>query len=68
VHPLDIRRDIDNPGEFRRLNVILVTVESLSAKYLGVSVIPQLDTESEPVAPESCFLKFLRNRHRTDRG
>jgi len=35
VDPLDIRRAITNPGEAKRLNVILVTVESLSAKYLG---------------------------------
>ncbi|NCD24140.1 MAG: LTA synthase family protein [Deltaproteobacteria bacterium] len=35
VDPLDIRRSIDNPGQFSPLNVVLVTVESLSAKYLG---------------------------------
>lgn len=33
--PLSIRREIDNPGEPRRMNVVLVTIESLSAKYLG---------------------------------
>tara|TARA_R110001592_G_scaffold90050_1_gene264872 strand:- start:2669 stop:4627 length:1959 start_codon:yes stop_codon:yes gene_type:complete len=33
--PLSIRRQIDNPGQPRRMNVILVTIESLSAKYLG---------------------------------
>ena len=33
--PQDIRRVIDNPGQPRRLNVILVTIESLSARYLG---------------------------------
>ncbi len=33
--PLSIRRRINNPGHFRRMNVILVTIESLSAKYLG---------------------------------
>ena len=33
--PLDIRRTIDNPGEPLKLNVVLVTIESLSAKYLG---------------------------------
>ena len=33
--PLSIRRQIDNPGQPKRMNVILVTIESLSAKYLG---------------------------------
>lgn len=33
--PLDIRRIIDNPGRPKRMNVVLVTIESLSAKYLG---------------------------------
>ena len=33
--PLDIRRAIDNPGLERRSNLVLVTIESLSAKYLG---------------------------------
>ncbi|MAB24143.1 MULTISPECIES: LTA synthase family protein [Pseudomonas] len=33
--PLSIRRTIDNPGQPKRMNVILVTIESLSAKYLG---------------------------------
>ena len=33
--PLVIRRAIDNPGLERRSNLVLVTIESLSAKYLG---------------------------------
>ncbi|MBP6727146.1 MAG: LTA synthase family protein, partial [Thauera sp.] len=33
--PLDIRRAIDNPGLEQRRNLVLVTIESLSAKYLG---------------------------------
>lgn len=33
--PQDIRRLISHPGNARKLNVVLVTVESLSAKYLG---------------------------------
>lgn len=33
--PEDIRRVIDNPGKAKPLNVVLVTIESLSAKYLG---------------------------------
>jgi phosphoglycerol transferase MdoB-like AlkP superfamily enzyme len=32
--PLDVRRAIDNPGEFRPLNIIVVTMESMSADYL----------------------------------
>lgn len=34
--PRDITRDIVNPGPERRLNVVLVSVESLSADFLGV--------------------------------
>ncbi len=33
--PQDIRRLIDNPGQPQVMNVVLVTIESLSAKYLG---------------------------------
>ena len=33
--PVDIRRQINNPGAPRKLNIVLVTIESLSAKYLG---------------------------------
>ncbi|RBH47163.1 LTA synthase family protein, partial [Pseudomonas sp. MWU13-2860] len=33
--PQDIRRVIDNPGTPRKPNIVLVTIESLSAKYLG---------------------------------
>ena len=33
--PQDIRRLISHPGNAKKLNVVLVTVESLSAKYLG---------------------------------
>lgn len=68
--PMDIRRDIDNPGTFRRLNVILVTVESLSAKYLGSfgdsrNLTPNLDR----LQPESLFFKnFYATGTRTDRG
>ncbi len=70
ANPLDIRRDIDNPGEFRRLNVILVTVESLSAKYLGCfgdsrNLTPNLDRlRSESVF----FSNFYATGTRTDRG
>jgi phosphoglycerol transferase MdoB-like AlkP superfamily enzyme len=68
--PLDMRRDIDNPGTFRRLNVILVTVESLSAKYLGCfgdsrNLTPNLDR----LQPQSLFFNnFYATGTRTDRG
>jgi len=66
----DIRREIDNPGLFRRLNVIVVTVESLSAKYLGCfgdtrNLTPNLDR----LRSESLFFSnFFATGTRTDRG
>ncbi len=68
--PQDIRREIDNPGAFRRLNVVLVTIESLSAKYLGCfgdtrNLTPNLDR----LKPESLFFSnFFATGTRTDRG
>lgn len=67
---IDIRRRIDNPGESRRLNVVLVTIESLSAKYLGSfgnhrGLTPNLDK----LRLESLlFTKFYATGTRTDRG
>lgn len=68
--PEDIRRVIDNPGEPRRHNVVLVTVESLSAKYLGSfgdtrGLTPNLDR----LRGESLFFdRFYATGTRTDRG
>jgi phosphoglycerol transferase MdoB-like AlkP superfamily enzyme len=68
--PLDIRRNIDNPGTFKRLNIILVTIESLSAKYLGSfgdtrNLTPNLDR----LQPQSLFFSnFYATGTRTDRG
>lgn len=68
--PQDIRREIDNPGTFRRINVILVTIESLSAKYLGCfgdtrNLTPNLDR----LKSESIFFNnFFATGTRTDRG
>ncbi|WP_312245861.1 LTA synthase family protein [Stutzerimonas nitrititolerans] len=68
--PLDIRRTIDNPGEPRRLNVVLVTIESLSAKYLGSfgdarGLTPNLDE----LRQQSLFFNnFYATGTRTDRG
>ena len=66
----DIRRVIDNPGAPRRLNVVLVTIESLSAKYLGSfgdtrGLTPNLDR----LRSESLFFSnFYATGTRTDRG
>lgn len=68
--PLDIRRVIDNPGQARKLNVVLITVESLSAKYLGSfgdsrGLTPNLDQ----LRPQSLFFNnFYATGTRTDRG
>jgi len=67
---LDIRRQINNPGQAKRLNVILVTIESLSAKYLGSfgdtrGLTPNLDR----LRTESLFFShFYATGTRTDRG
>ena len=68
--PQDIRRVIDNPGTPRRLNVVLVTIESLSAKYLGSfgdkrGLTPNLDRlRGQSLA----FSNFYATGTRTDRG
>jgi len=68
--PLDIRRRISNPGQPKRLNVVLVTIESLSAKYLGSfgdnrGLTPNLDQ----LRPQSlAFSNFYATGTRTDRG
>lgn len=69
-HPLDIRRAIDNPGPERRHNIVLVTIESLSAKYLGSfgdqrGLTPNLDV----LRGQSLFFSnFRATGTRTDRG
>jgi phosphoglycerol transferase MdoB-like AlkP superfamily enzyme len=68
--PLDIRRAIDNPGQPRHLNVVLVTIESLSAKYLGSfggarGLTPNLD---ELRKQSLTFTNFYATGTRTDRG
>ena len=68
--PLDIRREIDNPGQPRPLNIVLVTIESLSAKYLGSfgdtrGLTPNLDRlRRESLA----FTNVYATGTRTDRG
>lgn len=67
---LDIRRDITYAGAPRHLNVVLVTIESLSAKYLGSfgdqrGLTPNLDAlRSESLA----FTNLYATGTRTDRG
>lgn len=68
--PLDIRRQIDNPGPPNYRNIVLVTLESLSAKYLGSfgnthKLTPNLDKLRE----QSWFFNnFYATGTRTDRG
>ena len=65
-----IRRYIDNPGEEKHLNIMLVMVESLSASYLGVfgdmhGRTPNLDR----IAGESLFFtRMYATGTRTTRG
>ncbi|WP_296272308.1 LTA synthase family protein [Pseudomonas sp. UBA6323] len=68
--PQDIRRLIDNPGSPRKLNVVLVTIESLSAKYLGSfgdtrGLTPNLDELRKQAL---IFTNFYATGTRTDRG
>ncbi|HKM37137.1 MAG TPA: sulfatase-like hydrolase/transferase [Thiopseudomonas sp.] len=70
TNPLDIRREITYQGAPRHLNVVLVTIESLSAKYLGSfgdkrGLTPNLDKlRGESLA----FTNLYATGTRTDRG
>ncbi|EXF43327.1 sulfatase [Pseudomonas sp. BAY1663] len=68
--PLDIRRMIDNPGSPRQLNIVLVTIESLSAKYLGSFGDPRgLTPNLDALRQQSLFFNnFYATGTRTDRG
>lgn len=68
--PYDIRRFIDNPGKPTGKNVLLVMVESLSAKYLGAfgnreGLTPFLD---ELADRSLLFTNFFATGNRTVRG
>lgn len=68
--PLDIRRQVNNPGTATTPNVILVTIESLSAKYLGCNgdtrnLTPELDALRKQ---SLYFNNFYATGTRTDRG
>lgn len=68
--PEDIRRVIDNPGIARSLNVVLVTVESLSARYLGSFGDPRgLTPNLDALRGQSLtFSNLYATGTRTDRG
>ncbi|MFZ2163073.1 MAG: LTA synthase family protein [Sideroxyarcus sp.] len=68
--PQDIRRIIDNPGNPKRRNIVLVTVESLSAEFLGSfgdkrGLSPNLDALRKQ---SLSFNNFYATGTRTDRG
>ena len=68
--PLDIRRAITNPGTPRKPNIVLVTIESFSAKYMGSNgdernLTPYLDALRKQ---SLYFNNFYATGTRTDRG
>lgn len=68
--PQDIRRNIDNPGTPRKPNIVLVTIESFSAKYMGSNgdernLTPNLDALRKK---SLYFNNFYATGTRTDRG
>jgi len=68
--PEDIRRVIENPEPPKKMNVVLVTIESLSARYLGSfgdtrGLTPNLD---ELRQHSLSFSNFYATGTRTDRG
>ena len=68
--PYDILRQIHNPGPELRLNVIQITVESLSANFLSLfNHASRLTPELEAIAQKSLvFDNFYATGTRTDRG
>lgn len=68
--PTDITRQVKNDGSEKRLNVIQITVESLSAEFLGVfgntnHLTPNLDSLS---GQGILFTHLYATGNRTDRG
>lgn len=68
--PLDIRRAISHPGPLRTPNIVLVTIESFSAKYMGSNgdgrnLTPNLDALRQQ---SLYFNNFYATGTRTDRG
>jgi phosphoglycerol transferase MdoB-like AlkP superfamily enzyme len=68
--PHDLTRAIRNPGQEQDLNVVLITVESLSASYLGVFGNPKgLTPNLDRLAGQSLFFdNTYANGTRTVRG
>ncbi|MCY7354043.1 MAG: sulfatase-like hydrolase/transferase [Lysobacter sp.] len=69
-NPVDITRDIHNAAPERKLNVVLISVESLSASYSGSygrvpSLTPQLDALSKD---SLLFTRLFATGTRTVRG
>ncbi|GAB0058548.1 Phosphoglycerol transferase I [Candidatus Magnetaquicoccaceae bacterium FCR-1] len=70
IDPLDIARSIVHPGPEKRLNVIQLTIESMSAEYMALfgnqeNITPNLDR----LAKESLtFTNLYATGNRTDRG
>ncbi|MBF0628871.1 MAG: sulfatase-like hydrolase/transferase [Magnetococcales bacterium] len=68
--PLDIARQITHPGPEKRLNVIQLTIESMSAEFMALfgnteGLTPNLDR----IAKESLtFTNLYATGNRTDRG
>ncbi|PWB33127.1 sulfatase [Pseudomonas sp. SDI] len=68
--PMDIRRRVSNNGTPRRPNIVLVTIESFSGKYLGSNgdsrnLTPNLDALRKQ---SLYFNNFYATGTRTDRG
>ncbi|WP_095116911.1 LTA synthase family protein [Pseudomonas sp. Irchel 3F3] len=68
--PEDIRRHISASGEPRKPNIILVTIESFSAKYMGSNGDPRnLTPNLDVLRRESLYFNnFYATGTRTDRG
>ncbi|MEB0039915.1 MULTISPECIES: LTA synthase family protein [unclassified Pseudomonas] len=68
--PQDVRRNIANPGTPRTPNIILVTIESLSAKYMGSNGDPHnLTPNLDELRKHSLYFNnFYATGTRTDRG
>ncbi|MFV3292700.1 LTA synthase family protein [Pseudomonas sp. NY11955] len=68
--PEDIRRHISASGEPRKPNIILVTIESFSAKYMGSNGDPRnLTPNLDALRQQSLYFNnFYATGTRTDRG
>ena len=68
--PEDIRRHISASGEPRKPNIILVTIESFSAKYMGSNGDPRnLTPNLDVLRTQSLYFNnFYATGTRTDRG